>query len=309
MIYSLTIAPAIDYTLDMENNTIKIRGVNRPVSKGLSVGGKGIMVSRMLNILKITSTPIIAVGGKNGQMIKDIMSNEFSKVKYLPTLGESRIDVLITGPHTDLRFDPVAPKISDKGLEMLCDFLDKNIKEGDIIVLAGSVGQETKDIYAFLMKKYLNPKKAYVFLDTVDEALLLALKEKPFFIKPNEEELSDLVHKELRGEKDIIDAGLELKKQGPRSVLVTLGNRGAYYFSEDNHIYLCSTAVGKQISPVGAGDSSVAGFIKGLCENKSIEECLTYSMAAGSATAFSKLLGSYNLFKSLQKEIRITKIK
>ena len=309
MIYSLTVAPAIDYTLDMENHHLRVNGVNRPISKGLSVGGKGIKVSRMLNNLKIKSLPIIAVGGKNGKMIMDIMSKEFSKVKYIPVIGESRIDVLISGPNIDLRFDPPAPKISDKGLDSLFSFFENNIKEGDIVVLAGSIGQEEKDIYAKIIKNYLAPKNVFTFLDTSGDALALGIKEKPFFIKPNEEELSDLIQKEITSEEDIITAGLELKKHGPQSILVTMGNRGAYYFSKDNHIYQCSTAVGKQVSAVGAGDSSIAGFIKGLTEGKSIEECLTYSMAAGSATAFSKLLGSYSLFKSLVPQIRVTKIK
>ena len=309
MIYSLTLAPAIDYTLDMEGHHLRLNGVNRPTSKGLSVGGKGIKVSRMLSNLKIKSVPIIAVGGKNGKMIIDIMSKEFEKVKYLPVVGDSRIDVLITGPQIDLRFDPPAPKISDNGLNSLYSFFDKNIKEGDIVVLAGSIGQEEKDIYAKLIKNYLAPKNVYTFLDTSGDALALGIKEKPFFIKPNEEELSDLINKEVTSEEDIVSAGMELKKHGPQSILVTMGNRGAYYFSKDNHIYHCSTAVGKQISAVGAGDSSIAGFIKGLTEGKSIEECLAYSMAAGSATAFSKLLGSYSLFKSLLPQIHITKIK
>ena len=110
-------------------------------------------------------------------------------------------------------------------------------------------------------------------------------------------------------DEDIIVAGQELRKQGPQSILVTMGNRGAYYFAQDNSIYHCTTAVGKQISAVGAGDSSIAGFIKGLTEGKDIETCLTYSMAAGSATAFSKLLGSYSLFKSLVPKIKVTRIK
>ena len=309
MIYSLTVAPAIDYTLDMEGHHLRVNGVNRPESKGLSVGGKGIKVSRMLNNLKIKSLPIIAVGGSNGKMIEDIISKEFTKVKYLPVIGESRIDVLITGSNIDLRFDPPAPKISDKGLANLYSFFEKNIKENDIVVLAGSTGQESKNIYANLIKKYLLPKKAYTFLDTSGEALALGIKEKPFFIKPNEEELADLLHKELTCDEDIIVAGQELRKQGPQSVLVTMGNRGAYYFAKDDSIYHCTTAVGKQISAVGAGDSSIAGFIKGLTEGKNIETCLTYSMAAGSATAFSKLLGSYSLFKSLVPKIKVTKIK
>ena len=92
-------------------------------------------------------------------------------------------------------------------------------------------------------------------------------------------------------------------------MLVTLGRRGAYYFAEDGHIYHCSNAVGTQVSAVGAGDSSIAGFIKGLAEKKSMEETLKYSMAAGGATAFSPHLGSYKLWKSLLPQIKVTLVR
>ena len=126
---------------------------------------------------------------------------------------------------------------------------------------------------------------------------------------PNDEELGDLLGKKLTSDEEIIAGGEEFKKKGPRSVMVTLGRRGAYYFSEEGHVYHCSNATGTQISAVGAGDSSIAGFIKGLSEGKSIEETLQYSMAAGGATAFSPHLGSYKLWKSLLPQIKVTKIK
>lgn len=91
--------------------------------------------------------------------------------------------------------------------------------------------------------------------------------------------------------------------------MVTMGKKGAYYFAEDGAIYHCSNAVGRQISAVGAGDSSIAGLIKGLSEGVSIERALQYSMAAGGATAFSEHLGSYELWQELIPQIKVTKVK
>ena len=281
MVYSLTIAPSIDYTLDLNGKELRVDGINRPLAKGFSIGGKGITVSRMLKNLRIDSIPLVAAGGDNGETIKHMVGKEFDKIIYLPTESNSRIDVLITGPDTDLRFDPAAPKI----------------------------GQEDKHLYQKIMDECINPSGARTILDTVDDALINALPSKPFMIKPNDEELGDLIGKKMESDEDILKGGEELKKKGPKTVMVTLGRRGAYYFAEDGSIYHCSNAVGKQISAVGAGDSSIAGFIKGLSENKSIEETLKYSMAAGGATAFSEHLGSYKLWKSLIPQIKVTKIK
>ncbi|MCI1734978.1 MAG: 1-phosphofructokinase family hexose kinase [Bacilli bacterium] len=309
MIYSLTISPCIDYNLDLEENDIRVGGVNRPVSKGFSLGGKGITVSRMLNNLKVKNIPLIAIGGDMGKRIKEVVDKEYKDAVYLSTEGNSRLNVMITGPHQDTRFDPAAPKVTEKGLDKMFSYFKKHLKKGDIIILSGSLGQEDKHLYAEIMENYANPVGADVFLDTVDEALSYALPCHPFMIKPNDEELGDLLGKTMTTDDDILKGGEELKAKGPRSVMVTMGRRGAYYFSEDGHIYHCSNAHGKQISAVGAGDSSIAGFIKGMAEKKTIEETLAYSMAAGGATAFSEHLGSYALWKSLVPQIEVTKIK
>lgn len=307
MIYTLSIAPSIDYTLDLEEKELKIGCVNRPKSKGLSLGGKGITVSRMLKNLKIDSVPIVAIGGRNGEMIKEMIDKEFKDAIYLETETESRIDVMITGPSHDTRFDPAAPKIKDEELHRLFVLLDEKIKDGDILVLAGSLGQEDKSLYADIIAR-LAKKNIKVFLDSVDEALKNALPYHPFMIKPNQEELGDLTGKVLNSREEIIDAALALKKNGPKSILVTLGKDGAFYFAEDDSIYHCSCAKGVQVSAVGAGDSSIAGFIKGVFDNKKVEDVLVSSMAAGGATAFSEYLGSYELYEKLISQITVEKI-
>lgn len=311
MIYSLTVAPCIDYSLSMGDKEVRISGVNRPAPGDFSVGGKGITVSRMLKNLKVKSIPLIAVGGNVGEDIKRYVEMDFNKedVVYLPTESNSRIDVMITGSNLDLRFDPPAPKITQDGLTMMMDYLRTNLKEKDILILSGSLGQEDKHLYADIIDQCVNPNKAIVILDTVDAALVNALPFKPFMIKPNEEELGDLLGRPMLSDDDILTGGEELKTKGPRSVMVTMGKKGAYYFAEDGSIYRCSNAVGRQISAVGAGDSSIAGLIKGLNEGVSIERTLQYSMAAGGATAFSEHLGSYELWQELIPQIKVTKVK
>ncbi len=309
MIYSLTIAPAIDYSLNRGDKEIKIDATNRPTSDGYSVGGKGITVSRRLKNLRVKNTPIVAVGGGMGKRLKKIIDKEFDKIIYLSVIGETRLDVRITGSHTDTRFNPSAPKVTEKGRQKRYAYLKKNLKKGDIVILSGSVGQERKDLYAELRKDIIEPSGALTIVDTTGESLTSVFPYHPFRIKPNDEELGDLLGRERKTDEDILEGGRELKKKGPVSVLVTRGSKGAYYFAEDGHIYHCSNAHGKQISAVGAGDSSIAGFIKGLEEGVSIEERRKYSRAAGGATAFSEHLGSYKLWKSLLPQIEVTLVK
>lgn len=309
MIYSLTIAPAMDYSLDLGTKELKVGCTNRLRCEGFSLGGKGITVARMLNNLRVENVPIIAVGGNIGQQMKDLIDKEYEKPVYLATEGNSRMNVMITGEHEDTRFNVEAPKVKESGLNKMFKFFKSHLKKGDIVILSGSLGQESDDLYAKIIDEYCNPVGAIAILDTTGTSLTKALPYHPFMIKPNDEELAELIGKPMDSDEAILEGGEELKKMGPVSVLVTRGRKGAYYFAEDGHVYHCSNAEGKQISAVGAGDSSISGFIKGLAEGVSIEKRLQYSMAAGGATAFSEHLGSYKLWKSLVPQIKVTKVR
>ena len=292
MIYSLTIAPAMDYSLNLGDKKLNVGCTNRLKDDGFSLGGKGITVARMLNNLRVKNIPIVALGGSMGKQMRDIIDKEYDKAVYLPTEGNSRLNVMITGPHEDTRFNVEAPKVKEKGLEKLVAYIKKNVKKDDIMILSGSLGQEDKGLYAKIIAEYLNPVGAIAILDTTGEALDRALETHPFMIKPNDEELGDLLGKPMNTAEDILAGGEELKKKGPLSVLVTMGSKGAYYFAEDGHVYHCSNAQGTQVSAVGAGDSMVAGFVYGYLTSGSYETAFKTGISCGSASAFSENLAT-----------------
>lgn len=307
MIYSLTIAPSMDYCMNMEDKTIRVGHTNRPRNDGVQLGGKGITVGRMLNNLKVKNFPILALGGVVGKSISRMVKNEYDHWLFLDTEGDSRIDVIIQGVGSDTRFNPPAPPLAKDELEKLYYFFDRNLTFGDVLILAGSTGSEVETFYADICKKYENVG-AKIILDTTKKALTSALPYHPYMIKPNDDELAQTIGRQLNSEDEIIKAGLELKENGPKTLMITLGSRGAIYIAEDGSVYRASNAVGKQVSAVGAGDSSIAGFVKGIVENVSMEDRLRYAMAAGGATAFSKGLGTYDEWKKLLPEINVKKI-
>ena len=86
MIYSLTIAPAMDYSLDLGTKELKVGCTNRLNCEGFSLGGKGITVARMLNNLKVKNIPIVACGGSMGKQMKEIKyytTGEFMKLTHV----------------------------------------------------------------------------------------------------------------------------------------------------------------------------------------------------------------------------------
>lgn len=310
MVYTLTVAPCIDYRLDLGGKPLVVGEVNRPDSYEKRIGGKGISVGTMLTNLGVPNVPVVAVGGPIGNEIKKIVENTYGpgKAIYLETEKESRMNVIILAD-IDTRLDPKAPKVKDEEIEKLYDYLKKALKKDDVLVLSGSLGQEKDDFYADLMGR-VSSCGCTVIVDSVGAALKATFSHYPLFIKPNDQELGDLIGHKVATDEEIVEGGLELLRQGPQNVVVSMGGRGSFFFASDRSVYFISAAKGHEfINPVGTGDSSIAGFVKGLVEKKDLETCMRWMAAAGGATAFSNGFGSLSLFQELVPQIKVDKLR
>ena len=115
--------------------------------------------------------------------------------------------------------------------------------------------------------------------------LLSTLAYRPFLIKPNKDELSALVGRELQTEEDVVSSARLLQEKGAKNVLVSLGAEGAILLAEDGSVYTVSPHAITPVNSVGAGDSMVAGFLAGV--DRGYDYALKLGNAAGSATAAS----------------------
>lgn len=90
------------------------------------------------------------------------------------------------------------------------------------------------------------------------------LKAKPTMIKPNQEELEDLLGVEIKNREDLILAGKKLVSQGIPYVVISLGAKGALMICEDR-IYHGKPPELDAVNPVGCGDSMVGAFAAAFC--------------------------------------------
>ncbi len=114
---------------------------------------------------------------------------------------------------------------------------------------------------------------------------------KPFLIKPNNFELSEIFGEEIGADrKKALFYAEKLRLMGARNVLVSLAGNGAVLSAENGKTYEMNAPAGKVINSVGAGDSMVAGFIAGWIESGDFLHAFKMGVAAGSASAFSENL-------------------
>lgn len=305
MIYTVTLNPAIDYLIKLDD--LKIGSVNRVEDEKVYAGGKGINVSNMLQQLDCKSTALGFVSGFTGDFITESLqkkgiNNKFIKLKN----GFTRINVKIKG-NEETEINGQGPLITKEELNELYKIIDE-LNSDDILVLAGSIPSTLDDkLYENIMERIEN-KNIRVVVDATKNLLLNVLKYKPFLIKPNNHELEEIFNVKLSSNKEIIKYANKLKDMGARNVLVSMGKDGALLVSENNEVYISNVAKGEVKNSVGAGDSMVAGFLNGYLKTNDFGEALKQGAACGGATAFSYDIATKEFIEDIKKQIIVEKL-
>ena len=289
MIYTVTFNPAIDYVVELVS--FNIGEVNRTTREYMNLGGKGVNVSRVLTNLEIPNTALGFVAGFTGEALRTGLGEMGVKTDFIKLKeGNTRINVNIKGiSETDI--NARGPEISDEAIEELFNKLD-NLKDGDILVLAGSIPASLpSDMYERIMSRLYGKGIRFV-VDATKDLLMKSLKYEPFLIKPNNHELGEIFGLQLKNDDEIIYYARELKKKGAKNVLVSMAGDGAVLVDENNIAHRIGTPKGKVVNSVGAGDSMGAGFLAGYLENGDYQHALKMGTASGSASAFSEGLAT-----------------
>ena len=283
MIYTVTLSPSIDYIVRMSN--MRSNTTNRTDSEEFYFGGKGINVSQVLAELDLDSTAFGFIAGFTGEAIEKGLRNNRIRTDFIHlNEGFTRINIKIkAGGETEINGQ--GPDIPEAALEQLRQKLDQ-MKDGDTLVLAGSIPKTCPDDIYERMLERVKDKKIMIAVDATRKLLVNSLSMRPFLIKPNRLELSEIFHKEVETEDDVKKYAGKLQEMGARNVIVSLGRKGAFLLDETGATHSCGVLKQPVINTVGAGDSMVAGFIAGYLKTGDYGYALKLGSACGNATSF-----------------------
>lgn len=289
MIYTITFNPSIDYVCYV--HSFKEGALSRTYKEMYYPGGKGINVSRILHELDIPTKALGFIGGFVGKEIERILHEKGIDTDFIEVdEGVSRINIKLKS-NKETEINAVGPVIKDEDIKKLYNKIEA-MKEGDFLVLSGSVARGMSDsIYSDLVSEF-QTKGIEFIVDTTREALVSTLRHHPFLIKPNHHELSDLFDIKIETKEEIITYAKKLQEMGARNVLVSRADKGAILITDDGQIIEHKGIKGTVKNSVGAGDSMVAGFIAGYLKYHSYQKALQLGIAAGSATAFAEDLAT-----------------
>ena len=289
MIYTVTFNPSLDYIVTVRD--FKPGIVNRTCEEIMFPGGKGINVSIVLKNLGMDSTVLGFTAGFTGKEIQRRVTEMGCKEELIPiTKGLSRINVKLRS-NEESEINGMGPVIDEEAIRALYEKLD-TLKEGDVLVLAGSIPSSMPETMYMDIMKYLEGRGVMVAVDATKDLLVNVLPYHPFLIKPNNHELGEIFQVTLKEKDDVITYAKKLQEKGARNVLVSMAGDGAVLVAEDGSVYRSEAPKGKVVNSVGAGDSMVAGFLYGYLTSGDYKTAFKTGISCGSASAFSENLAT-----------------
>ncbi|OOP62536.1 1-phosphofructokinase [Arthrobacter sp. SRS-W-1-2016] len=309
MIVTLTANPSLDRTVELPAPLARGE-VQRAVAVHQHSGGKGVNVSRAL-VASGLDTVAVLPGGDSDPVLAGLLDDG---VPYaaLPISEPLRSNVTLTEP------DGITTKINEPGPELSLDeqealiglLLDRS-RGASWVVLAGSLPPGVPaDFYATVARRLrstyddlANGGPPLIAIDSSGAPLIAAITAdslgningKPDLLKPNAEELAELAA--AAGLTDVhtadeleADPGLAARAaaavvgSGVGAVLATLGSKGAVLVTADG-AWLATHPPIQAVSTVGAGDSSLAGYLLAATKGGTSQDCLRQAVAHGAAAA------------------------
>ena len=307
MILTVTLNPSVDKFYDVEGFTTD--RVFRCSHYGKTPGGKGLNVTRVIHALGESVTATGFLGGKNGQFIKDRLTEAGITHEFIGIQEETRECIaIIDKGKTQTEILESGPMITKREEDAFFKRFAQKINAYDVITLSGSLPRGLDEAAYQRLIRICHLKHKRVLLDSSSKAFQQGLEEKPFMIKPNLEELQGLVQKQLLYRDLVFEEADKLYRSGIENVLISMGKEGAIMVNKDGFFSLQLPEV-SVVNPVGSGDSMIAGYAAALIRGYSSEDSLKLAAACGTANAMEAQTGYIHMetVDWLMKRIKIIK--
>lgn len=283
-IYTITLNPAYDVHAFAEHFEPYHENLAQITSR--QAGGKGVNISRALCKNGVDNTAVVVLGRDNCADFKEGLKEAGISGILLEKPGRIRENLTLhcaDSPETRISFAGFA--VDDHILEEVAQLL--TVDAETVITFTGRVasGMSMEKVKAFLLD--LKRKGAKIVLDSKSFGLEDIYEVQPWLIKPNQEEISEYLGCTVSTVEDAMEKAKTFSEHGVTNVMVSLGEQGALLLT-GGKCYIAKPPVVEAVSTIGAGDSSIAGFIAGTSLRESPALCLKRAVAYGTAACLTE---------------------
>jgi tagatose 6-phosphate kinase len=302
--------PSVDISYPLD--ALKIDDVNRVEKVSKTAGGKGLNVSR---VIKQMNGELIAsgiLGGSLGTYIVEQLNKEKVPNRFLEIEKESRncIAILHEGNQTEILES--GPTLDDGEGDEYFKLFEELLDEADVVTISGSLPKGLSSTYYQQLLEMSRDKQVKILVDTSGEALKQTLlgDQKPFLIKPNTDELNDLLEQEVTSDIEGLKEALsDSLFDGVEAIVVSMGADGAFAKIHDE-FYKVSIPKIHVVNPVGSGDATIAGLAMGIDQGLSWVDVLKTAMTTGMLNTMENKTGHINIknFETYFEQVKVEKI-
>jgi 1-phosphofructokinase len=295
MIVTVTPNPSIDRTVTLSAPLTR-GAVHRVSSVTSEPGGKGVNVARALTLAGLDAVAVLPAPA-NDPLVAALTAAAVP-FRCVPADGAVRTNLAIT------EHDGTTTKLNEPGavldaaaLDALTRSVAASAESATWVVLSGSLPPGVPDHWYADVVALLEPYPCRVAIDTSDGPLAALVasfdRAAPDLIKPNAEELASVLGYSpqaleaavAQGDPEpVVSAACQLVDRGVRAVLATLGPAGAVLVDETGS-WLATPPPIVARSTVGAGDASLAGYLRADVGGAVPPQRLQMAVAYGSAAA------------------------
>jgi len=282
-IFTITLNPAYDVHACMDRFVPFHENLAQIQSK--DAGGKGLNISRALLCAGVPHTAVIVLGKENSADYKQHLDSLRLDCLLFEKEGRIRENLTLHCP------DSPETRISFSGFTVDRSILDEITAQlpadsDTVITFTGRVPQgiDMSDVKTFLQA--FKARGAKIVLDSRSFSLADMYEVKPWLVKPNQEEISAFFDSEITTVAEAAAKARELHDHGIDNAMVSLGSEGALLCTGE-HIYHALSPKIAPVSTIGAGDSTIAGFLAAASQGKTEAQCLRSAVAYGSAACLT----------------------
>jgi 1-phosphofructokinase len=288
-IVTLTANPSFDRTIALPE-PLERGAVHRVDAMTSQAGGKGVNISRAAVAAGLATVAVLPAR-PDDDIVHELVEAGIDCRPSRPA-GDIRINLTLTEPDgTTTKLNGPGARVTDEHLADLAETLVRHANGGAWTVLAGSLPPGAPaTFYADLVPRLRAGSR--VAIDTSDAPLAALVdrlpEDAPDLLKPNAEELASVTGTEPTAlEADpgaAAKASRTLVERGVGAVLASLGSKGAVLVDAEGAWYAPPPPT-SVVSTVGAGDSTLFGYLLGTLRGLPAPDRLALAVAYGAAAA------------------------
>lgn len=313
-IATVTLNPAIDQTVRVDN--FRPNEVNRAQAINFDASGKGVNVASFLTDYGYDTVVTGYLGAENSDIFEQFFASKGIEDCFVRIPGNTRINVKVVDEvnqqTTDINLPGQTPP--DEAIHTLLQTIEQLANSCDWFVLSGSLPPHVPvTMYATIINQ-LKRRKKRIILDTSGEALREGIQAGPTIVKPNIQELQQLVFgpgeksigHSLTSEAEVQLAAHQLLHEDIALVVVSMGKQGAMLIEQATTLIATPPDITVK-KTCGAGDAMVAGLVVAQIQGLSLADCgrLATAFSMGAIAHLSYNLPSHDMLWHYAQQVGI----